>query len=173
MVRTFVLVLIVGAAPGLARAQTPATSFDELRLRLKNGQTVVVTDTSGQRIKGKVRELSGSPPALAVLTPAPRTFVEGSIAEIRTTDSLLTGALVGGGIGAGLALWDYLIDPSEPGNGVIFGVAIGVGTAVGAGIDALIDGRRLLYRAGPQERTVTIAPIAARNRKGVQVSVRF
>jgi hypothetical protein len=172
-VRTFALVLILGVLPGAVRAQTAATSFDELRLRLKRGQTVVVTATSGERIKGKVGDVSGSPPSLAMLTPTPRTLAEGSVVEIRTTDSLWTGALVGGGIGAGLALWDYLIDPSEPDNGAIFVGAIAIGTAIGAGIDALIDGRRILYRSGPQKRSVTIAPIGARDRKGVQVSVRF
>ena len=174
MVRTFVLVLVLGALlPGAVCAQTPATSFDELRLRLKRGQTVVVTATSGERIKGKVGDVTGSPPSLALLTPTRRTLAEGSVAEIRTTDSLLTGALVGGGIGAGLALWDYLIDPSEPDNGAIFVGAIAIGTAVGAGIDALIDGRRILYRSSRQKGTVTIAPIASAKRQGVRVSIRF
>jgi len=168
-----VLVLVLSMAPAAARAQTPATSFEELRLILKNGQTIVVTDANGQRTKGKVRDVSTSPPSLVIVAPAPLTFPAGSIAEIRTTDSLLNGALIGAGIGTGLAVWDYLIDPSEPGNGAIFAVAIGLGTAIGAGIDALIDGRRVLYRSGQQKRSLTIAPIHARDRRGVQVAVRF
>ena len=171
--RSFILMVTICLSPSVARAQAPATSFADLRAVLKPGQTIVVTDANGQRIKGKVRDVALSPPALVIAAPAPRTFTEGSITEIRTTDSLLTGAILGGSIGAGLALWDYLIDPSEPDNGAIFAVAIGLGTAVGAGIDALIDGSRVLYRSGQQQRRVTVAPIATAHRQGVRVSVRF
>ena len=59
--RTLAVVLGLTVIPGAARAQTGATSFEELRRILKNGQTIVVTDTTGQRIKGKVREVSTSP----------------------------------------------------------------------------------------------------------------
>ena len=173
MLRRFILTLLMlSFAPAAARAQTAAGTFTELRAVLKSGQTIVVTDTTGQRIKGSVRDVSASPPALVIDTPARRTFAENAVAEIRATDSWLNGALIGGGIGGGLALWDYLIDPSEPDNGAIFAVAIGLGTAVVAGIDALIGGR-VLYRSGPQKRTVTIAPFAAAHRRGLQVLVRF
>ena len=169
----FILLLILSAAPSAARAQTAASSFEELRAMLKNGQTIVVTDTTGQRTRGKVRDVSTSPPSLVIAVPTPRTFRAESIAEIRTTDRVMNGALIGASVGTGLAVWDYLIDPSEPGNGAIFAVAIGLGTAIGAGIDALIDGRRILYRASGPKGSLTIAPIAARGRRGVQVAVRF
>ena len=166
------LAAFVILTPGLARAQTVASSFEELRQVLKIGQTVVVTDASGRRTKGKVMDVSPSPPALVVLVPEARTFAEATVSEVRASDSLRNGALIGAGIGTGLALWDYLIDPSEPGNAVIFTVAIGLGTAIGAGIDALI-GRRVLYRRGQQTPSVTVSPLAARGRHGVLVSVRF
>ena len=171
--RTFAVVLALGVVPEAARAQTPATSFEELRTILKEGRTIVVTDASGQQIKGKVRELSGSPPSLVIAAPGPRTFTEGAVTEIRTSDSLVNGALIGGSIGTGLAMWDYFIDPSEPGNGIIFTVAIGLGTAIGAGIDALRDGRRVLYRPAQPKRSLTIAPLAGRDRRGVQIRVLF
>jgi hypothetical protein len=157
-------------APAVARAQPAAASFDELRQVLKPGQTVVVTDTAGRRIKGKLAEVSLSPPALRLLAPGGRTFDERSVREIRSPDTLTNGALIGGAVGLGLAIWDYLIDPSEPGNAAIFTVAIGAGTAIGAGIDALIDGRRLLYRA---PRRVALMPLASRHRQGVLVAVTF
>src|SRR4029079_2020075 len=108
---------------------------------------VVVTDDTGRKIRGKVEELS--PSSLIVVTKGPsrRTFVESTVTEIRRSDSLVNGALLGAGVGAGLALWDYLIDPSEPGNGVITVVSVGLGTAIGAGIDALVNkGGKVLYR---------------------------
>ncbi|HEU4890002.1 MAG TPA: hypothetical protein VFT47_00535 [Vicinamibacterales bacterium] len=172
-VRAVVLVGLLGALPSAARAQPPAASFDDLRAILKNGQTIVVTDIAGQRIKGKLRDVSSSPPSLVLAGPAPRTFLASSIAEVRKTEGVLNGALIGAGIGAGLALWDYLIDPSEPGNAAIFAVSMGLGTAIGAGIDALRDGGRVVYRSGMPKRSVTFVPIAQRSRRGVQVAVRF
>jgi hypothetical protein len=159
--------------PDLAPAQTVASSFEELRQVLKNGQTVVVTDASGRRTKGKVVDLPSSPPSLVVLVAVTRTFAEGSVAEIRATDSLLNGALIGGGIGMGLAMWDYLIDPSEPGNAGIFTAAIGVGTAIGMGIDALRAGGRVLNRPRRQACGLTISPLAGKDRRGILVSIRF
>jgi hypothetical protein len=139
--------LLIVFIPNTAPAQTVASSFAELRAALTPGQTVVVIDTSGLRTKGKVAELPAMPSSLVVLVPARRTFLEDDVAEVRATDSRRTGALIGGGIGAGVALWDYLIDPSEPGNAVITAVAVGAGTAIGMGIDALIGRNRLLYRS--------------------------
>ena len=129
--------------PGDALAQTVARSFEELQLILTVGQTVVVTDDSGRQTTGRLTDVS--PSALAVSTPDTRTFAEGTVAEIRSPDSLSNGVLIGAAIGAGLATWDYLIDPSEPGNAAIFAVAIGLGTAIGAGIDALHKGGKVLY----------------------------
>jgi hypothetical protein len=138
----------VALFPGDARAQTVARSFEELQPILKVGQTVVVTDDSGRQTKGRLTDVS--PSALVVSTPDTRTFAEGTVAEIRSPDSLSNGVLIGAAIGAGLATWDYLIDPSEPGNAAIFAVAIGLGTAIGAGIDALHKGGKVLY-VSPQQ----------------------
>jgi hypothetical protein len=133
----------VALFPGDVQAQTVARSFEELQPILKVGQTVVVTDDSGRQTKGRLTDLS--PSALVVSTPIKRTFAEGTVAEIRFSDSLSNGMLIGAAIGAGFATWDYLIDPSEPGNAAIFAVAIGMGTAIGAGIDALHKGGKVLY----------------------------
>lgn len=159
-------------APSAARAQTIASSFEELRQVLKKGQAVVVTSASGQQVRGKVGDLSAS--SLTVLIPDARTFGEGAVAEVRRPNSWKKGALIGAGVGAGLAIWDYSIDPSEPGNAAITAVAVGLGTAIGAGLDALVGkGGTLLYR--PRQRTVSLAisPLARRDRQGVVMSVRF
>ena len=145
--------VILAATP--ARAQTVSSSFEELRQSLKNGQKIVVTDTSGRR----TREKWGT-----------RALTEDTVREIRVIDPLWNGAVLGATIGAGLATWDYLIDPSEPGNGIIFTVSIGLGTAIGAGVDALIGrGGKIVYAS----RRVTISPILGKDRQGALVSVRF
>jgi hypothetical protein len=159
-------------APSPAPAQTAANSFDELRQVLKKGQTVVVTDANGQRTKGKVADVS--PSSVMVLTPEARTFTEDTVTEIRVTDPLKNGALIGAAIGTGFAMWDYLIDPSEPGNAAVFAVGIGLGTAIGAGIDALVNrGGKVLYASPRQTRRLIISPLIGRDRQGALVSVRF
>jgi hypothetical protein len=153
------LAAFVILATNTATAQTVSSSFEELRQALKKGQTVVVTDTSGRRTKGKWGAL---------------TLTEDTVREIRATDPVRNGALIGAAVGTGLATWDYFIDPSEPGNGVIFTVAIGLGAAIGAGIDALVNrGGKLVYTAPRQTRRLTISPIVGRHRQGALVSVRF
>ena len=167
------LAAFVTLAPNPAPAQPVATSFEELRQVLKPGQTVLVIDASGHRTRGRVAELPPSPSSLVLLAAKPRTFAEGTVTEIQATDSLLNGALIGGGIGMALATWDYLIDPSEPGNAAIFAVAIAGGTAIGVGIDRAIAGGRVLYRSRQQRHSLRISPFAHRNCQGVLVSVRF
>jgi hypothetical protein len=143
--------------PGLAAAQSIAGSFEELRRTLKTGQTVIVTDSSGERIRGRVADVS--PSSLKILVPGARTFAEGSVSEIRRPPSSKKGAIIGGATGAGLAIWDYSIDTSEPDNAKITAVLISMGTAIGAGIDAMINKRgKVIFRARP---------------KGVLLSVRF
>jgi multidrug efflux pump subunit AcrA (membrane-fusion protein) len=162
-------VLAAALFPCSARAQALAQSFEDLRQTLKVGQRVVVTDESGQKSKGRVDELSTSS-----FTVGPRTFTEVTVTEIRIPDPLWNGALIGAAIGAGLATWDYMIDPSEPGNAAIFTVAIGLGTAIGAGIDALTSREgKLLYAAPRQRRGLMISPLIEKHRQAAFVSFRF
>lgn len=166
------LAVLAILAPSPAPAQTASDSFDALRQVLKKGQTVVVTDANGRRTKGKVADVS--PSSVVVFTPEARTFTEDTVAEIRVTDPLSNGALIGAAIGTGFALWDYLIDPSEPGNAAVFAVGIGLGTALGAGIDALVNrGGTVLYASPRQTPHLMISPLLGRDRRGAQVSLRF
>jgi hypothetical protein len=167
------LVVVAALFPGVGRAQE-ITTFEDLQRTLKRDQTVVVVDDAGLRIRGKVQELS--PSSLIILTKGAgrRTFVESTVAEVRRPDSVANGALMGAGVGAGLALWDYLIDPSEPGNGVITVVSVGLGAAIGAGIDALINkSGKVLYRSPRHAVNLGVTPLLQRHRQGVSLSVRF
>jgi hypothetical protein len=115
-----------------------------------------------------------SPPSLVLFIPEARTFAEGTVKEIRATDPVSNGALIGAAIGTGLAVWDYLIDPSEPGNAAVFAVAIGLGTTVGAGIDALVNrGGKPLYVSPRQTRRLMISPVLGKDRQGALVSICF
>lgn len=162
--------------PGLASAQTVAHSFEELRQVLKNGQSVVVTDASGQRTRGKVADVS--PSSLVVVTPEARTFAMSSVAEIRGADTVRSGALTGLGVGAGAGLAmvaAMCADGPDCGPSVqVVSIAAGIGAAIGAGIDALLNNRgRVLYRSRQPAFSLTIAPFAGEHRQGVMASVRF
>ena len=63
--------------------------------------------------------------------PHRRTFTEGTVADIRTGDRLWNGALIGAAIATRLAIWDYLIDSSEPGNASVLAAALALGPAAG------------------------------------------
>ena len=170
------LAVFVIVAPSPAPAQTVASSFEELRQVLKKGQTVVVTDASGQQTKGKVADLS--PSSLVVLIPDARTFAEGTVTEIRGPDTLRSGAMTGLGVGAGAGLAmvaAMCADGPDCGPSVqVVGIAAGIGAAIGAGIDALLSNRgRVLYRSHQQTFSLTISPLAAQHRQGLLASVRF
>ena len=162
-------------APRPAPAQPVATSFEELRQVLKNGQAVVVTDASGRRARGRVADVSRS--SLVVRVPEARTFTEGTVKEIRSPDTLRSGALTGLGIGAGAGLAmvaAMCYDGADCGpSAQVVGIAGGIGAAIGAGIDALMDRGRVLYRPRPHAFTLTVSPLAGEYRKGVSASVRF
>ena len=168
----FVLTLIL--RPSGVEGQT-ARRFEELQSVLSANDVVVVEDTTGQKTKGKVVTVSVS--SLVVSTPGstgapePRTFARDAVTEIRAADPLWNGALIGAAAGTGLAMWDYLIDPSEPGNAAIFTVAIGLGTAIGAGIDALTS--KVLYVSSRQPPRVRVSPLLTKGRQGVLVNVGF
>jgi hypothetical protein len=170
------LAVSVMLAPSPAPAQTVASSFEELPLVLKKGRTVVVTEASGRQIKGTVADVSTS--SLVILIPEARTFADGTVTEIRGPDTLRNGALTGLGVGAGAGLAmvaAMCADGPDCGPSVqVVGVGAGIGAAIGAGVDALLNNRgKVLYRSRQQTFSLTISPLAGKDRQGVRASVRF
>ena len=97
------VVVLLAAAP-VANAQEIATSFDQLRVLVKPGDSVTVTDAAGHETKGKVRSISSSSFELSV-AEKPRVFAE---AEVRTVSrrghasrgkGAMWGLLAGAGLG--------------------------------------------------------------------------
>jgi hypothetical protein len=89
--------------PATGGAQELAGSFDQLRVLVKPGDTVRVTDSRGQEVRGSIANLSPSSLALQA-GEGRRTFLETDIAAIhqRRNDSLANGAKWGFAVGAGL-----------------------------------------------------------------------
>ena len=94
--------------------------------------------------------------------------------NVRESDSLLNGALIGAG--AGVASGLFLCTLTEPWRNCRddFGpmAKIGaIGAGIGMGVDALI--RKRIYRSASGAGEVHVAPILGRRAKGVWLSVRF
>ena len=170
----FVGLIAVIAIPASAAAQT--VQFKELSLHIKVGDSVVVTDIEGRQGEGKVTDLTAS--TLTLRTDDARTFVlqERSVRRIVRVDSKWDGALIGFFAGAlpGSKLTQFsCAEFNTCGRASAFGALIfgGLGMAIGAGID---EGRKKALYISPQGgKGLTVMPIAAGDRRGVMVSLRF
>jgi hypothetical protein len=173
------LCLLVMALASRAEAQGIATSFDQLRLLVRPGDTVSVTDTTGREVTGRIVVLSSSSLAL-MIDRTRRDLTEPDVTTIRQrrNDSLANGAAWGLGIGAGLT--GALIAASggvdgEYGWAVLAIAAYGaIGAGVGVGVDAMITSRQVIYeRPARPSAALTISPVLTGARKGISVSMRF
>lgn len=134
----------------------------------------MVVDTSGLEYKGRIANLLASSLLLQIDGQMHR-FEMNEVATVHHRDSLVEGVLIGAGVGAALGLWDYLIDPSEPGNGAVTGALV----ILGGGIGALVDSRHraALYRA--PGRPVAVGPVVVpsygftQKLAGVRITLTF
>ena len=174
-----VLAAMLGA-PAPAAAQEPVKSFDQLNTRLKVGDKVWVTDAQGRELQGKIHSLSSD--ALTLGTDGARTFAARDVSAIRERppDSLKNGALIGFGVGGGLALVACLGLAEGSGESGWCAIALGfyggVGAGIGVGIDALIPGKKqAVYRAPGSlpSASLSFAPVITPRHKGVAVSFSF
>jgi hypothetical protein len=161
------VLLMLTAAPRVVTGQEVAGSFEQLRVLVKAGDKVRVTDATGRETTGKIADLS--PTALALL-------VDGQRREILEQ--------VGFGIGAGLGLLfasQVASEYDEVGVGEVAAISLlygALGTAVGVGIDALISREQVIYAAPARAVAaapggVKLRPLFTRARRGVVVSIGF
>jgi hypothetical protein len=188
-------------APGLASAQEPVKSFDQLNTRLKPGDTVWVTDAQGRELKGHVVELT--PSSLVLDGRPPRSFGAGDVRAVkeRAGSSIGKGALWGTLAGAGYGLVLALVNPREyagycspedppdcfpppgtrpPVDWWSVPAAAGLGAGLGAMVGALLPGttREVYVAGGGADRSgsdvrMSIAPVVTPRAMGVTVSFAF
>ena len=163
--------------------QTVAASFEELRFKVKAGDTVYLTADGGtSEQEARVLELSAS--ALAVsIDGVRRDLVEGNVTRIRQRlpDSRKNGALIGFLIGAAGSTVGAKAMESPAGacsGGCVAAnvlVGGGLGALVGLGIDALIQGRKDIYVRGASRSSVDVVlrPSLTAQAKSITVSLRF
>jgi hypothetical protein len=188
------------AAPVLAGAQEPVTSFDQLNSRLKVGDTAWVTDAQGREIKGKIRDIQ--PSSLVIEADGMKTFQASDVRQLvergtcSRTSCLLWG--LAGGTGAGIvaafatrgpmsSTWCLATAPegvycasTRMGLGdeayLLIPAGAGVGLAVGAIFASRAVGpKRVIYRApgASGSARLSVAPVITSRTKGVAVGFSF
>ena len=167
-------------AVALAAAQEPVRDFSQLDTRLRPGDTIWVTDAQGREVKGEIVDLAPDSLTLKAGPARRFGPADATLIRQRRHDPLWNGALIGFAVGGGLGLgmgnfsgsWDW----GDAATGaVIFG---GIGAGIGVGFDALIPGKKqVVYRApGPgaaSHARLSIAPVVTRRSKGLAVSFAF
>jgi hypothetical protein len=173
-----VLVLTLAHA---ARAQEIASNFDQLRVLVKPGDILTLTDDAGNEFKGRLLELSSS--SLAVLTGKQRR--ELTVDEIQQITrpqhgDAGTGAKWGAAAGAGFGM--LMISTQFPsgrcydcagylvGSGLMFG---GIGAGLGAAFAASATHQQLVFNKAGTPMKLTVSPLVSRERQGVLMSLRF
>jgi hypothetical protein len=172
--------LILALLATTGEAQELAGSFEQLRVLVKTGDTVRVTDSRGEEVRGTITDLSSSSLALRV-AGSPRTFLEGDLATVhqRRNDSLANGAKWGFLVGAGLGVLGGIAIVSEyddegaaliPILGLVYGA---LGAGAGAGVDAMHRSEQVIYAARAAPSKVSVRPILMPDRKGLLASIRL
>lgn len=154
--------------------------------RLIPGAYATVRLLNGSRVAGTLTTVSIDVVEITPRTRFPTPARKIGFAEIQTIrqgrrDSLLNGALWGGvssGVGALVVAnavlgcdgchWENASVPLG-----IMGLFGGIGAGIGAGLDALKGEKEQVVYSRPPAPTVTVAPFAGHDRKGVLLSVGF
>jgi hypothetical protein len=164
------------ASPSLA--QPPATTFRDVQRLVQIGQRLVVTDTSGVVVKGRLEEVSELLIGLQT-SDGRREFSPAHVSEIRRqADSVLDGTLWGALIGTGAGLAIGLALDASRGEGTwlapsITAAGAGGGTLAGWIGDATRPHADLLFKAPPGRAGLLLLPVLSRERIGLQVALQF
>jgi len=155
------------------------SSFEQLQVLVKPGDNIYVTDAAGDTTKGRIAELSPSSLSL-VVNGKRRDLAQTDVREIRQwrSDSLKNGALIGAGVGGGLAaIAIAAIDCYGCGAEAVGAIAYsaGIGAAIGVGLDALIPSKQMIFfnQSKGSAGKFQIKPILNRSNKGVKVAFSF
>ena len=178
----FLVTLLMGIVSPAGSQTPPATSFEQLRILVQPGDAVSVTDRAGTRTSGKVHSLSDASLAMD-LGSERRVFAESEVTTIqqRRGDSLANGALWGLAAGAAYATAGMIMIGVDCYGGAhcaavgatTIGVYGALAAGIGVGVDALIKGRKVVYRSPTTNTRLTIAPVFTTRSKGVLLSIGF
>ena len=176
-----VAMVVAGLAAAAEVSAQERNTFTELESHVKPGQTLVLKDSAGQSVSGKLVSISGSEIVIlrqrALRRDQEERFQAGSISRIQRPDTMLEGALIGLGVGlagagAIASTNEWNPDYGQEGAFMVYGALLGgVGAGVGMAIDSAF--KTTLYDASKAKARVNIAPMVRGGRKGILASVRF
>jgi hypothetical protein len=165
----------------VAQAQDTASSFDQLRVLVKPGDTVTVTGNSGGVMQGRIVDLSSQALGLQVDGQRRELFVDDvrTITEQRHAN-LATGAKWGVGIGAGFGVLTMAAATSGYRcyncmtwilmSGAVYG---GIGAGIGVGIAATMEHQQVIFAKPGSSLKLSVAPMVGRDRKGLLLTARW
>jgi hypothetical protein len=149
-----------------------ATTFGELRFKVKDGDTVFLTGDDRTEREAKIVKLSASSLVVSIGTTRSE-LTEDHVRQIRqrVPDPLGNGAGVGALVAAGgMMLVASQLEGSVALTGLIYG---GLGALVGMGIDAANQGKATIYESRRSARSIVVAPILGPRTQGVSFGLRF
>lgn len=176
-----VLVTLVSMA-GTAHAQSSATTFAELPSRLSIGETVFVTNQSGQTVKGKVQQVTDT---ILVLRNGSDdlTLAASDVRRIaRRGHTLRNGAIIGFAAGFTVgATWAATADDctytcfSSPAGVLMFGGLFGsIGMGAGAAVGDLLRREQVVYaRAVAGGTRLQTTMLLSRGVAGLRVQIAW
>src|SRR5262245_45588239 len=181
--------IVLAAITSSAAASPSAQTFDSrpistpsladvMRARVPIGEVVYVTDMMKATLKGTLAAVSDDTVELNVNNRV-HSIASAEVRRIQwqRPDSPLTGILIGAGIGATPGVYWYFADPNEcTGLCPEEYALIGIGALAGGLIDYAIKRKETVYVAGTPSRplkSIALGPLTSRDRRGVQVVVRF
>lgn len=171
------LLFFNASAATLASGQLPAATEEHLEAALTPGLTAWITDATGREERIRIVAVSNGIVTIASDGSTRRLRTSEVVrVQVRHSDSVLNGALIGAGaaVAAGLFLctltesWENCRDDVGP----MLRIA-GIGAGAGIAVDALIRGRRTIYPAPAGSLGFQVAPILSRRATGFRVSVSF
>jgi hypothetical protein len=161
-----------------------ATSLDQMKMLVRAGDTVTITDgASGRRTTGQLADFSDA--TVGVLVDGTRHeigFADVATIHQRRSASLGKGAKIGFGMGALFGAFGALGLVGECnhncGAAVPFIVAAvlgegAFGAGVGVGVAAITKHDQLVYTRPASSARLTVSPFATQSRRGVAVSLGF
>jgi hypothetical protein len=169
--------------PTSSGAQSPATTFSELRQVLRPGEQVIVTHADGRRTREIVVALSDtslelrSKSMFRFRSPGPRTtHSESSIVKVKRVDSAANGILIGLGIGAGLGIAGCMAQREQNSCALVAYMPVVFGSLMGGLSGGLVDAalRKTIYRDGTQgSAAIVFSPLINTKTTGASLSLRF
>jgi hypothetical protein len=176
-IRFSLLSLLFGLTCASAAGAQQVMSLEELERLRNTSTTITVTDRNGREFRGTVADASETRLSLW-MSGAIHRFDVGDVRSVRVRrdDGWLDGALLGAAVGGGLSALMFLDNECRDDPACYAAVAVyaGIGGLAGLGIDALLHRDDVVYTAPPAgAQRLTVAPLLARGRNGVRLTIVF